>query len=216
MFSRLLRNRNRTSNPLSSALSPDLAIRRPPRRSQVPKRSLRTASRRPRKGPIRRSPWLLSRQSYRLWAGIHAAMSRGASQAVSVYYSLLQFPEHTLIHIETALHEIKHQQKDGVAEGAILQWIPFARLVRDVMLDIPTPDGNKWRIQIEALDALRFACEQMVQNQFHGKFTSVIDCNRQVISNKLSGLKRHCQCWSTNSYGQGCRNGLAVCIRLTP
>jgi hypothetical protein len=32
----------------------------------------------------------------------------------------------------------------------------------------------------------------MVQNQFHGKFTSVIDCNRQVISNKLSSLKRYC------------------------
>lgn len=64
----------------------------------------------------------------------------------------------------TALHEIKHQQKDGVAEGAILQWMPFARLVRDVMLDIPAPDGKKWRIQIEALNALRFACEQMVQN----------------------------------------------------
>ena len=128
-------------------------------------------------------------------------MLRGASQAVSVYYSLLQFLEHTLIHIETALHEIKHQQKDGVAEGAILQWILFARLVRDVMLNIPTPDGNKWRIQIEALNALRFACEQIVQNQFHGKFISVIDCNRQVISNKLSSLKRHCQCWSTNSYG---------------
>jgi hypothetical protein len=60
------------------------------------------------------------------------------------------------------------------------------------MLDILTLDSNKWRIQIKALNALRFACEQIVQNQFYSKFTSVIDYNRQVISNKLSSLKRYC------------------------